>query len=54
MIFTVKKASDWEYKRFIEISNLEELKNFVLSFDCKDCVIYWDDMELLIYDDWIE
>ena len=59
------KASDWEFKKVIEINDIMELKNidseFVINFDFtrlwreeekekyKDC-----DFEAMIYDNYIE
>ncbi len=58
MIFKVNRASDYSTveSHFMNFETLEELCNFVLreNEEKKACVIYWDTMELLIYDDWIE
>ena len=56
MEFKITKASDYEFVEHRTFSTIEEIRDFVLSENKKShsCVIYWDDMELLIYDDWIE
>ena len=58
MTFKVNRASDFcscmgYYKTF---ETLEQLRDFVISENEKSesCVIYWDTMQLIIYDDWIE
>ena len=56
MTFTVTKASDWDFKEDKTFTTLEELKDYITAVNDKDksCVIYFDSLELLIYDDWIE
>ncbi len=58
MTFKVNRASDIicsisYYKTF---ETLEQLRDFVIKENekRKSCIIYWDSMELIIYDDWIE
>ena len=58
MTFKVNRASDiicsiGYYKTF---ETLEQLRDFVIKENekRKSCIIYWDSMELIIYDDWIE
>lgn len=58
MIFKVNRASDYciIHSHEMEFESLEELRDYVLkeNEEKKACVIWWDTMELLIYDDWIE
>lgn len=56
MDFVVYKASDWNFVCHKRFKTLEELRDYVISENEKDhsCIIYWDKMELTIYDDWIE
>lgn len=61
MLFKVTTASGIPHEEAIEkeINTLEELKEFVDSYKFKfngghGCVIYWDTMELIIYDNYIE
>lgn len=61
MLFKVTTASGIPHEEPInkEIETLEELKEFVDSYESKfngghGCVIYWDTMELIIYDSYIE
>lgn len=56
MTFKITRASELDYIVYMTFRTLEELRDFVISQNekTKSCVIYWDNMELLIYDDWIE
>lgn len=58
MIFKVNRASDYCIipAHHMKFETLEELRDYVLRGNEKKkaCVICWDTMELLIYDDWIE
>lgn len=57
MKFKVKRASDIGSGREMtfekEFDSLTDIKEFTLKY-CNACIIYWEEMELLIYDDWIE
>lgn len=61
MLFKVITASGIVHEKAMEkeINTLEELKEFVNSYENEfngghGCIIYWDTMELIIYDDYIE
>ena len=54
--FKIRRASDLAFIDYRTFETIEELRDYVINQDEKNksCVIYWEDMELLIYDDWIE
>ena len=56
MTFKVKRASDFDFEDEKTFTTLEELKEYVTTVNSKTkaCVIYFDDLELVIYDSWIE
>lgn len=56
MKFKIGRASDLEFIDYRTFETIEELRDYVINQNerNKSCVIYWDNMELLIYDDWIE
>lgn len=56
MEFEILKASDFLFKVHEKFETLEQLRDYVLETNERNssCVIYWDTMRLVIYDDWIE
>lgn len=56
MKFKINKASDMYFTEHRTFETLEQLRDYVIDQNKNGsaCVIYWDTMELLIYDDWIE
>lgn len=53
MTFTIKWASRWDYSRQETFNSLEELKAFAEDQD-QGLIIYFDTMEIWVYDDYIE
>ena len=53
MVFTVYKASDWDFKETITFNTLEELKDYQLNIGAS-LVINFENFNILIYDDYIE
>lgn len=49
MTFTLRKASDWDFKTTITVNSLEDLKNIYPSI-----IIDFIKMEITIYDSWVE
>ena len=56
MTFKIERASDFNFADEKNFTTLEELKEYVTTVNprIKACVIYFDDLKLIIYDDWIE
>lgn len=56
MEFKILKASDFCFEAHETFETIEQLRDFVIRENgkFKACVIYWDTMELIIYDYWIE
>lgn len=53
MLFKITKASQLDFEDYKEFKTLEELRDFVMNENkkFKSCIIYWEDRELIIYDD---
>ena len=56
MKFKITYAHDIDKIYYRTFENLEEVRDFVIKENerTKACIIWWDTMELVIYDDWIE
>lgn len=53
MTFIVHKASDWEFEEIVTFNTLEELKDYQLHAGTS-LIINFNELEILIYDDYIE
>lgn len=56
MTFKISQASDYHFEDTKTFTTIEYLKEYIETVNpkCKSCVIYFDSLELIIYDDWIE
>lgn len=49
MTFTLYKASDWKFREEITVNSIEDLRNIYPRL-----IVNFDDMEITIYDDYVE
>lgn len=49
MTFTLYRASDYHFSQVITVNSLEDLRNIYPNL-----IVNFDDMEITIYDDYVE
>ena len=49
MKFKIRKVSDWNYEKEIEINTLQDLNDLYKKYDC-ELIVSFDDNYITIYD----
>lgn len=54
MTFTIRKASDYKFSSTIDIETLDQLRELYDYYGKNEVIVNFDEMTIIIYDDYLE